>query len=104
MKVILSLLFVGFTKVFFGQNSETTITIKVRGITCSSDYKMIQENVEKLEGVDNVKVRKKAPTSTFEIRFDSTLVSRDKVIFAIENTGSCENPKDRPYKVKKKRL
>ncbi len=107
MKYILSIicaiaLSIGFASSSFAQEPETTITIKVKGITCSTDYKMIQANVEKLDGVSKFEVGKKGATSTFIINYNSELVSEDKIYAAIEGTGSCENPNERPYKVKLK--
>ena len=78
------------------------MTIKVKGITCSTDYKMIQTNVEKLNGVSKFEVGKQGATSTFIINYNPELVSEEKIYAAIEGTGSCENHNERPYKVKQK--
>jgi copper chaperone CopZ len=82
-------------------DSVITATVKVKGITCSSDLKTIATNVEKLKGVKSCKPGKTGPTSTFEIRYTSSLVSEKEIYAAIEETGGCKNPADRPYKVKK---
>jgi copper chaperone CopZ len=84
------------------QSSEITKTIdvKVKGITCSKDLVTIAQNVEKLEGVASCKAAKKGATTTFEVIMNPALVSDEKVHAAIENTGGCKNPNDRPYKVK----
>lgn len=105
MKYILSIicslaLSIGFTANSFAQEADKTMTIKVKGITCSTDYKMIQTNVEKLNGVSNFEVGKQGATSTFIINYNPELVSEEKIYTAIEGTGSCENPDERPYKVK----
>ena len=107
MKYILSIicslaLSIGFTANSFAQEVDKTMTIKVKGITCSTDYKMIQTNVEKLNGVSNVEVGKQGATSTFIVNYNPELVSEEKIYAAIEGTGSCENPDERPYKVKQK--
>lgn len=96
------MLSIGFTTSSFAQDSDTTITIKVKGITCSTDYKMIQANVEKLDGVSKFEVGKQGATSTFIISYNPEVVSDEKIYAAIEGTGSCENPDERPYKVKQK--
>ena len=93
---------IGFTTNSFAQEADETMTIKVKGITCSTDYKMIQTNVEKLNGVSKFEVGKQGATSTFIINYDSEVVSKEKIYAAIEGTGSCENPNERPYKVKQK--
>jgi copper chaperone CopZ len=84
------------------QVSDTTktLTTKVKGITCSTDLKMISAKVEKLKGVSTCKAGKTGPTTTFEIAYNPTLVTEKEINAAIQNTGSCENPDERPYKVK----
>jgi len=84
------------------QQTETvkTINVKVKGISCSTDLKMIAANVEKLEGVSSCKTAKKGTTTTFKIKMNAALVTEKEIHAAIENTGSCENPNERPYKVK----
>ena len=78
----------------------TTSTIKVKGITCSKDLTMISDNVEKLKGVNSCEVAKKGATSKLKVKFNPALVTEKEIHAAIEGTGSCENPNDRPYKVK----
>lgn len=84
------------------QTADTTKTIetKVKGITCSTDLKMISANVEKLKGVNTCKAGKTGPTSTFEIAYNPSLITEKEIYAVIENTGSCENPDERPYKIK----
>lgn len=82
-----------------GQN-QTTTTIKVKGITCAMDLKSIAANVEKVTGVNACKPGKQGPTTTFEIRYDPARASEKAIHAAIENTAGCQNPNDRPYKVK----
>jgi len=84
------------------QNSDTTktITIKVKGITCSMDLKTIATNVEELKGVSSSEPGKMGATSTFEVKYNPALVTEKEIHSAIENTGGCKNSKDRPYKVK----
>lgn len=83
-----------------GQATQT-IKIKVSGITCSGDCKDIQESVEKLEGIKGTKrIGKPAATSTFEITFIPTLVTEKQIRQSVEDTPGCDDPKERPYKVK----
>tara|TARA_A100000171_G_scaffold20501_1_gene18894 strand:- start:9441 stop:9788 length:348 start_codon:yes stop_codon:yes gene_type:complete len=102
-------LMIGSTTVTFAQSTEKkvqitettkTLTTKVKGITCSTDLKMISANVEKLEGVTTCKAGKTGPTTTFEIAYNPSVITEKDIKTAIEKTGSCENPDERPYKVK----
>lgn len=102
LAIALSVNSFGLTTNALAQDADTRITIKVKGITCSTDYKMIRANVEKLDGVSKFEVDKQGATSTFSISFDPEVVSDKKIYAAIEETGSCENPDERPYKVKQK--
>ncbi len=77
-----------------------TATVKVKGVTCSSDLKTIATNVEKLKGVSSCKALKQGPTSTFEVKYNPNVIAEKGIFAAIEDTAGCENPKDRPYKIK----
>lgn len=77
-----------------------TSAIKVKGVTCKNDLVTIAGNVEKLKGVSACKADKAGPTTTFQIKFNPSLVSEKEIFAAIEATPGCEDPKDRPYKVK----
>ena len=75
-------------------------TLKVKGITCATDVKTIAGNLEKLPGVQRCKADKPGATTSFELMYNPARVSEKEIIAAIENTGGCENPNERPYKVK----
>jgi len=77
------------------------ITVKVKGLTCGNDLKTIATNIENILGVSSCKPGKMGATSSFEIIFNTFKVTEKDIHTAIENTGGCENPNDRPYKVKK---
>jgi len=81
-------------------DSLKTVQLKVKGITCSTDLKMICTSIEKVKGVISCKVAKQGTTTTFEVSFQPAMVSEKEITAAIENTGSCENPDERPYQVK----
>ena len=85
------------------QPENTRITVKVKGVTCSTDLKMIQANVEKLEGVTECSVGKRGTTTSFEITFNAKTLTEEDLYATIEGTGSCEDPDERPYKVKRKK-
>lgn len=83
--------------------NDTTVTVKVSGITCSGDLKMIAAGVEKMNGVSSCKQVGKMSTSTsFEIKYDPSKISYGEVVKTIEGTASCDHPDQRPYKVKTK--
>ncbi|MCB0652058.1 MAG: heavy-metal-associated domain-containing protein [Saprospiraceae bacterium] len=113
MKFIPSLLLVVMTMAFSGfsataQNTSPTvladktetITVKVKGVGCANDLKDIAANVKKLDGVSSCEEGKMGPTSTFIITFNPAVVTEKEIRAAIEDTPGCENPNDRPYKVK----
>ena len=54
MKNIIAYFLVIFSFQVQAQSADTTITLKVKGITCKTDLTMIQTSVEKLEGVKEV--------------------------------------------------
>lgn len=82
-------------------DSIKTVNIKVKGITCSMDLKSISDNVEKVVGVKSCKVGKKGTTASFIVKYNPSIASESAIHTAIESTSGCENPDDRPYKVKK---
>lgn len=78
-----------------------TIKLKVGGITCAGDCKDIQKEVSKMNGVTACKlVGKPTATSTFEVTFDPAVVSEKEIRSKVEDTPGCDDPKERPYKVK----
>lgn len=103
--VVAITLMLATTAVTFAQSTKeelkvTVIKLKVKGITCSTDLKTISANVKKLKGITTCKAGKTGPTTTFEISYDPALVTKKEIHQAIEGTGGCKNPADRPYKVK----
>ena len=78
-----------------------TIQLKVKGITCSGDLLMISDHVEKKAGVSKCDaVGKMSTTSTFEVTFNPDKISKTELIKSIEETPSCDHPKEKPYRVK----
>ena len=79
-----------------------TIKIKVTGITCKGDCKDIQESIGQLKGITATKqIGKPAATSIFEITFNPALVTEKQIQKSVEDTPGCDDPENRPYKVKK---
>jgi copper chaperone CopZ len=96
-------LIIGATSISYSQSTETnsvTTTVKVKGISCSTDLKMIKASLEKVDGVNSCEAGKKGTTTSFIVKYDTKLVDERAIYAAIESTGSCENPNERPYKVK----
>lgn len=82
---------------------DSTVTVKVTGITCDGDLAMITDNVKKLNGVTSCKKVGKASTaSSFEIMYDPSKITYSSLVKAVEATPSCDYPDKRPYKVKSK--
>ena len=82
------------------KDTEKTVNLKVKGVTCSGDLKTIAGNVEKLKGVKSCKAEKPGATTRFLVVYNPALVTEKEIHAAIEGTEGCENPEDRPYKVK----
>lgn len=80
--------------------TETSITVKVKGVTCKNDLVTLSDNVKELKGVKACKPGKAGPVSEFKITFDPSQVDTKQIYKAIENTSGCSDPNDRPYKVK----
>ncbi len=80
---------------------DTTIIVKVKGLTCSNDLKTIATNVKEIKGVKECKPGKLGPTSTYKITYDLTAVNRKDIAAIIENTPGCGDGDEKPYKVKK---
>jgi copper chaperone CopZ len=81
-------------------DSIQTVVLKVKGITCSTDLKMICSSIDKLNGALSCKVLKQGPTTTFEVTYNTKKLAENEIKSAIENTASCEYPDERPYKIK----
>jgi copper chaperone CopZ len=81
---------------------DTTITLKVKGLTCSNDLKTIAANVKEIKGVIECKVGKLGPTSSYKITYNPALVTIKTVVAVIENTPGCGDGDEKPYKVKMK--
>jgi copper chaperone CopZ len=77
-----------------------TALVKVKGITCATDLGMISNNVKKLKGINDCKPGKQGTTTTFEVSYNPLYISLKEIYQAIEGTGSCEHPDERPYKIK----
>jgi copper chaperone CopZ len=105
--IVAVLVFTAISSKSFAQNGNlvtdtaTTITIKVKGVTCKNDLVTLSDNVKELNGVADCKSGKMGPVSEFQITFNPALVGTKEIYKAIENTAGCSDPKERPYKVKK---
>lgn len=83
-------------------DSLNTATVKVKGISCSEDSEMISANVVKVKGVSSCKAGKQDPVTTFEVKYIPELVAEREIFVTIQNTGSCDNPDERPHKINSK--
>lgn len=83
---------------------DTTITVKVSGITCGSDLPIIIKRVKQEKGIIECKAASKASaTTTFEVQYDPAVITYDQIVAAIQDAPSCDYPNQKPYKVKNKK-
>ncbi len=104
-KVIITLIiFVAIGNNSFAKNvqplTDSTVTIKVKGVTCSNDLKTLSTNVKELKGVSECKPGKAGAVSVFKVTYNPAMVNIKDIHKAFENTGGCSDPNDRPYKIK----
>ena len=78
-----------------------TIKLKVSGITCTGDCKDILKAINKMNGITSCKqIGKSSATSVFEVTFNPALVTEKEIRSKVEDTPGCDNPDEKPYKVK----
>lgn len=82
------------------KNNETTISVKVTGVGCSTDIRTIDASVEKLAGVNSCEASKRGAVTRFEVSYNPDVVCEDDIYQVIQDTPGCKNPNDRPYRVK----
>jgi copper chaperone CopZ len=88
------------------QSADTlkTVTLKVSGIDCPRDVKIINTNLKNQKGVTSAEnVSKAAATTTFQIRYNPSVVSLDSLYKVVEGSPDCDDPNARPYKIKGKK-
>lgn len=78
-----------------------SVSLKVKGLHCADDVKTISESITKLTGVNSCTAGNPGATTSFTVKFDPSRVSETDIRNAIENTAGCDNPQEKPYKVKK---
>lgn len=83
------------------EQSVIEIQTKVKGITCKNDVSTLATNVEKLHGVISCTAEKLGPTTTFTIKYNETLVRKERIFETLENTPGCKSPEERPYQIKR---
>lgn len=81
------------------QDSVKNISVKVKGINCAMDVKTIATNIEHLKGVTSCTASKPGTTTRYNIKYNPAQTSEKDIHAAIENTGGCENPDEKPYKI-----
>ena len=97
------LLLFAFGKKSAAQTKDTTITIKVSGITCSGDLAIIVKRVKQEKGIaDCTATTKAAAITAFQIKYDPAAIQYPQIVKAVQDAPSCDYPDQRPYKVKKK--
>lgn len=61
------------------------LTFTVKGMHCSSCEKIIKMDLEDLQGITNIQIDHK--TGKGSLKFDPNLISQDKIMEVINNTG-----------------
>lgn len=107
---IIAVLLIGFNSEAIAQDNptisetDTTITIKVGGITCAGN---LVEISKKLSGIDGIKscaaAGPAAAVSKFDITYDPAVVGMEQIIAGVAATESCDIPGTYPFKVKTKK-
>lgn len=100
--ILLFTFVIATTGVVFSQTDSTkTITLKVKGLHCADDIKTISDNVTKLKGVSGCTAGSPGATTSFNVKFAPARINENDIRTAIESTPGCDNPNEKPYKVKK---
>lgn len=101
--IIIAFLFaIAATGMAIAQNDSTkTVSLKVKGLHCADDVKTISDNVVKLKGVSSCTAGSPGATTSFTVKFQPARLTENEIRAAIENTPGCDNPDEKPYKVKK---
>lgn len=107
MKTIISIivLFIvtGITHLASAQFNNTlkTATIKIKGISCSMDLPIIKKKLVNEEGIDDVTYSEvKSEAAFFTIKYHTAIITEKQIRAVIENAPGCDNPEEKPYKVK----
>jgi len=90
------------SKTIHTKDSTETIIIKVKGVDCSEDLKIMSSNIKKQKGISSCKVIKEGVTSSFEVKYNPALITKKEIYAVIENTSGCDNSNEKPYTVKNK--
>lgn len=108
MRILLITIAIAFSFSTFGQSadesSDTTIVIKVSGITCGGDLPIISSHVMEKEGISSCEaVGAAAAVTKFQISYDPSVAKLEDIIAGVETAPSCDFPDTFPYKVKVKK-
>ncbi len=80
------------------------ITIQVSNLHCNNDMPTIKKRLLNEEGIDEVAFTPiEGETSVFTVSYHTSATSREQIEKAIEATPGCDDPEEKPYKVKKEK-
>jgi copper chaperone CopZ len=100
--ILLFVLVIASTGLAFSQTDSTkTVTLKVKGLNCADDVVSISDNVTKLKGVSSCAAGNPGATTSFTVKFVPARINENEIRAAVENTPGCDDPNQKPYKVKK---
>jgi hypothetical protein len=108
MRTLLIITLLAMSSALFAQDtsevSDTTIVIKVSGITCGGDLPIIASHVTEKEGVSACEaLGAPAAVTKFSISYDPSVAKLEDIISGVEGAPSCDFPDTYPYKVKVKK-
>ena len=108
MKTIISIItFVVFATINTAATAQTATdtlkmaTIKIKGISCPMDLPIIKKKLVNQEGIDDVNYSEvKSEAVIFTVKYHTSVITEKQIRTTIENAPSCDNPNEKPYKVK----
>lgn len=107
MKTIISIIIVfatlGLTNTVKAQANDTLkiATIKIKGISCSMDLPIIKKKLVNEDGIDDITYSEvKSDAVIFTVKYHTSIITEKQIRTAIENAPACDNPNEKPYKVK----
>jgi copper chaperone CopZ len=109
--ILMALILFAFVQTSYSQTkdntqteNDTTITIRVAGITCGNDLPIICKRVNKEKGVaDCIASSEAGATTKFNVTYNPELISYQQIVDAVQDAPSCNYPNEKPYRVKKKK-
>lgn len=76
-------------------------TIKIKGISCTMDLPIIKKKLVNEDGIEDITYSEvKSEAVVFTVKYHTAIITEKQIKTVIENAPSCDNPEEKPYKVK----